>query len=178
MFRHFQISEYTVSRGYLHTIFTGSVSHQDFGHLLPNSLAYLLFGRLIEQKFGSRKTFYLVLTASLSSILVITLLEKYFSESVNLITPKWNGTVPATALAIATLIRTPMIYLNPFKLKHSFKNELFMMPMFIPVALFFMLEYYEWQLGYVEYICNKYLARPGHIAAGVGALLFTLKYLK
>ena len=154
MFRHFQISEYTVSRGYLHTLLTGSMSHQDFGHLLPNLMGYFLFGRLIEQKFGSRKTFYLLLVSSLGSVVAIAVLEKLLNPSVNLITPKNNGSVPAIALAVATVLRAPMTYLNPLRLKHSMKNEMFMMPMFVPVALYFMLEYYEWNMGYVDYICN------------------------
>ena len=178
MFRHFQISEYTIQRGYLHTLITGSMSHQDFGHFLPNLLAYFLFGKLIEKKFGSRKTFYLMLFSSVGSVVAIALLEKVFTDSVALITPKCNGSVPAIALAVATLVRAPMLYFNPLQLKRSFRNEVFMMPMFVPVALFFMIEYYEAREGYVEYICKYYLARPGHVAAGVTALLYSLKYLR
>ena len=178
MFRHFQISEYTVQRGYLHTIITGNLSHQDLSHLLPDLLAYFLFGKLIEKKFGSRKMFYLLLASSLGSVIAIAIIEKLLGDSVGLITPKCNGTIPAIALAVATGVKAPMIYFNPLQLKRSFKNELFMMPMFVPVAMFMMLEYYEWKQGYVEYICNYYIARPGHLAGGLVALLFSLRYLK
>ena len=178
MFRNFQISEYTIQKGYLHTIITGSISHQDIGHLLPNLLGYFLFGKLIEKKFGSRKTFYLMLYSSIGSIISIIILEKLLTDSVGLIIPKCNGSVPAISLAVATGFTSPMIYFNPLQLKRSLKNELLMMPMFVPVALFLMVEYYEWKQGYVEYICNQYLARPGHIAAGLTALLFSFLYLR
>lgn len=173
MFRHFQISEYTVSRGYLHTIITGSLSHQDFGHLGPNILSYFLFGRLIESKFGTRKMFYLILLASIAGTVAVAVNEKLLGDNVKLIVPKCNGSVPSAALAAATLVSSPMVYLNPFMMKRTFRNELFMMPMFVPAALFFMLEYYEWKIGYVEYLC-----RESHIVGGIVGVLFSLKYLR
>lgn len=173
MFKHFQISEYTVSRGYLHTVITGTLSHQDLGHLGPNLISYFLFGRLIEGKFGSRKTFYLILMASIAGTLAVAVNEKVFGDSVGLIVPKCNGSVPAAALAAATIVSAPMVYLNPFKIKRSLKNELFMMPMFVPAVLFFMLEYYEWKIGYVEY-----LSREAHIVGGIAGVLFSLRYLR
>ena len=178
MFRHFQVSEYTVARGYLHTVVTGCLSHQDFGHMAPNLLAYFLFGRLIEGKFGSRKMFYLVLVSNVASILTIAITEKFFSDSVGLIVPKCNGSVPAAALAAATIVKAPMVYFNPFKLQKSFRNEMFMMPMFVPALLYFMLEYYESQIGYVEYLCKLYIARSSHVAAGLAGVLFSLRYLR
>jgi membrane associated rhomboid family serine protease len=123
--------------------------------MAPNLMAYFLFGRLIEGKFGSRKMFYLVFASSLVSVLTVAVSEKLMSDSVALIVPKCNGTVPAAALAAATLVKAPMVYFNPLKLQKSFRNEMFMMPMFVPAMLFFMLEYYESQIGYVEYLCNS-----------------------
>jgi hypothetical protein len=99
--------------------------------------------------------FYLVFASSLVSVLTVAVSEKLMSDSVALIVPKCNGTVPAAALAAATLVKAPMVYFNPLKLQKSFRNEMFMMPMFVPAMLFFMLEYYESQIGYVEYLCNS-----------------------
>jgi membrane associated rhomboid family serine protease len=178
MFRHFQISEYTIQRGYLHTIITGSISHQELGHFIPNILGYFLFGKIIETKFGSRRTFYLLLISSVASIIGIAVLEKYFNDSVRLITPKCNGSVPAIALGVATLVRAPFVQFNPLRLRKTLMNEIFMIPMFIPALMLLFLEYYEWQQGYVDYICNNYIARPGHMIGGLAALAYALKYLR
>lgn len=175
MFRHFQVSEYTIQRGYLHTVFTGSISHRDFGHLVPNVGVYLLFGKLIEGKCGSRHMFYLSLFGSLAGIAAVVLKEKVLvsDEDIGKIVPKCNGSVVAGALAGAVLAKYPLTSFNPLRLKHSIANELFMFPMFIPVVFWLMLEYYMWSQGYVEHI-----APEAHFAGFLSGALYALRYLR
>ena len=155
MFRHFQVSEYTIQRGYLHTLFTGSLSHRDLGHIVPNMLVYTLLGRFIEQRYSSRHLFYLFVFSSVGGTLVLAFFEKVIGgDAVKMIVPKCNGSVPAAAMAGAVLAKNPFSYFNPLKLPHTMANELFMMPLFIPCIGYFMLEYYLYKQGFVEHICK------------------------
>lgn len=175
MFRHFQISEYTLSRGYLHSIFTGNLSHRDLVHLAPNLVVYYALGKFLESRHGSRKLFYLYFMSSLAGTLAVYMFEKYLvaEDSVKLVVPKCNGSVVAGGLIGAALVRYPFAYFNPLGLKHTMFNEIFMVPLGVIVVFYGLIEYYSWKQGYVEYI-----SREANIAGFMTGMLYGLKYLR
>ena len=83
----------------------------------------------------------------------------FSDDPVKLVVPKCNGAVPAYGLAGASLISHGRSTFNPLGLKKSLSTEIFILPVYIAVLAYFLVDYYSTKQGYIEHIGKMYIAK-------------------
>ena len=165
IFPSFTISEYINQKYYIHSIFTGSLSLQNYGHFMTYFplLAYSAVTVSIFMTSPQSLTFF-----AFNSLLctgVTYLYEKVYRANPvsNLLIPKCNGGV--TALGYCSLL----LGLHPDRM--LLKSTL--LPYFIIPATYLMYEIYDWNQGEINEIC-----RPAHLTAIANGIIYGVLFRK